>query len=176
MLLFRKNDYNNIGIILKTHGIGGELIIKSDDYVISEILENSKFLIIEIDGLLVPYHIEYYEEYDEDVALVKLEDIDDETLARQFLQKRIYIDKNVSLSENTLKKQGNFLKDYQFFDNNTKIEGKVLRFINIPENPLIELSFNNRTVLCPYNSDIVIEVNHDKRFIVLKTPEGLFNI
>lgn len=176
MLLFRKNDFNNIGLILKTYGIGGELIIRSEDYVISDVLENTKFILVEIDGLLVPYLVEYYEAFDEDVALIKLEDINDETDARFFIQKRIYVDKNISLTENTLKKQGNFLKDYQFFDNNTKIEGKVLRFINIPENPLIELFFNDRTVLCPYNSNIVIEVDHNKKFIVLNTPEGLFNI
>jgi len=176
MLLFSKDDFISVGIIIKTYGIKGELIIKSEDYVISEILENNQFLLIEIEGLFVPYTIEEYDVFDEDVVLVKFEEINDETQAREFLQKRIFIDKNIPLSENNLKKQGNFLKDYYFFDKKTNYSGKVLQFINIPENPLIELLYNNNSFLCPFNPDIVIEIDHNKKQIMLNTPEGLFNI
>jgi len=176
MLLFKKDDFINVGVILKTHGIRGELIIKSDDFIISEILDKVKFFLVEIEGLLVPYPIEFYEIYDENIALIKLEYIDDETIARQYLQKKIFVDKNTPLIESTFKKQREFLKDYQFFDKNTNLQGKIIGFIDIPENPLIELHFNAKSFLCPFNSEIVIEIDHEKKQVILNIPEGLFDI
>ena len=77
--MIRKEDVYNIGKMGKTHGIGGEITMMVDDDVFDRV--DSDYLILEIEGILVPFFIEEYRFKSNDAALIKFEDIDSQERA-----------------------------------------------------------------------------------------------
>jgi 16S rRNA processing protein RimM len=64
-----------IGTISKAHGVAGELIIRFEAYD-AEKYSKTESIFIETDGQLVPFFVEKYLVKDDQLAIVKLEDIE----------------------------------------------------------------------------------------------------
>ena len=72
--MIREDDVYKIGRIGKPHGIGGEVTLRFSDDVFDRV--DAEYLVLMVDGILVPFFIEEYRFRSEEVALVKFEDID----------------------------------------------------------------------------------------------------
>ena len=72
--MIREDDVYKIGRIGKPHGIGGEVTLRFSDDVFDRV--DADYLVLMVDGILVPFFIEEYRFRSEEVALVKFEDID----------------------------------------------------------------------------------------------------
>ena len=72
--MIKQDDVYKIGRIGKPHGIKGELTMMGEDDVFDRV--EGEYLILLIDGILVPFFIEDYRFRSEQSALVKFCDID----------------------------------------------------------------------------------------------------
>jgi len=92
--MIRQEDVYKIGRLGKPHGVKGEITFHFQDDVFDRV--DADYLIIEVDGILVPFFIEEYRFRSDEVALLKLEDIDTQEAARQLTNSDVYFERRLS--------------------------------------------------------------------------------
>ena len=80
--MIKKEEVFKIGILNKPHGVKGEIGFTFTDDVFDRV--DCDYLILLLDGILVPFFIEEYRFRSDNVALVKFEGIDTAERARRF--------------------------------------------------------------------------------------------
>ena len=71
--MIKKEDVYQIGRIGKPHGVKGEVLFHFSDDVFDR--AESEYLILEVDGILVPFFMEEYRFRSDETALVRFCDI-----------------------------------------------------------------------------------------------------
>ena len=80
--MIRKEEVFKIGIINKPHGVKGEVSFTFSDDIFDRV--DCDYLILMLDGILVPFFIEEYRFRSDCAALVKFEGVDTAEKARAF--------------------------------------------------------------------------------------------
>ena len=83
-----------IGRIGKPHGVKGEMNFMFDDDVFDT--TDSDYIIIETEGILVPFFFEEYRFRNDNTAIIKLEGIDTQEQAREFTNCVVYFERSVA--------------------------------------------------------------------------------
>ena len=78
--MIKRDDVYRIGTIGKSHGVKGEVSFRFDDDVFDRV--DADYLVLDIDGILVPFFIEEYRFRGNETAIVKFEDVDSQDGAR----------------------------------------------------------------------------------------------
>ena len=86
--MIRKEDVYKIGRLGKVHGVKGEITFMFDDDVFDRV--DADYLVLEVDGILVPFFIEEYRFRSDTTALMKFEDIDTQERARELTNCDVY--------------------------------------------------------------------------------------
>ena len=71
--MIQEKDVYRIGRVGKPHGIKGEVQIQVDDDVFDR--TSTPYLILRVDGILVPFFMEEYRFKSDEIVLVRFEDI-----------------------------------------------------------------------------------------------------
>ena len=103
--MIRKEEVFKIGVINKPHGVKGEVSFTFTDDIFDRV--DCDYLILLMDGILVPFFMEEYCFRSDNVALVKFEDIDTAEQARKFRNVEVYFHNNVMGDKECLN-SGNF--------------------------------------------------------------------
>lgn len=69
--MIRREEVYRIGKLGKAHGIKGELSMMIDDDVFDRV--DAEYLVLEVDGIMVPFFMEEYRFKTDDTVLVKLD-------------------------------------------------------------------------------------------------------
>ncbi len=51
--------------------------------------------------------------------------------------------------------------------------GEITDYIDIPNNPCIEVDTKNGTAMIPFHEDLIISVDPENQEIIMTIPEGL---
>ena len=51
--------------------------------------------------------------------------------------------------------------------------GEITDFIDIPNNPCIEVETENGAVMIPLHEDLILSVDPENRELIMEVPEGL---
>ncbi|NOY38478.1 MAG: hypothetical protein GXO83_13005 [Chlorobi bacterium] len=157
------------GEILKTHGISGKLFIRFD---LPVDVESLTFLFPVINGLPVPFRVLETEPAGDNTRYVTLEGIDNREKAMPLTGTQVFMDKsNTRPSSDDL----NRLAGYLFRDVTSGKEGKILNWINVPGNPLVEVISENHHYYLPGHTDFIVKTDHIHHHVTLRLPEGLFS-
>ena len=171
----KKDDHYLLGSLLKTKGIKGEIILKlNNDY--SEEIQKLESIFIDVDNKLVPFFIEEINIKTLSTVIVKLEGIDEEHKAIEFIDSDFYIplDQLENLKINKIETID--ITGYKVIDQDGQLIGTVIEFIDIPKNPLLNVKSEKGEVLIPATDELIVEVDDDLQEIILNIPEGLFDI
>lgn len=87
--MIKKEEVFKIGIINKPHGVKGEVSFTFTDDIFDRV-EDCDYLVLLLDGILVPFFIEEYRFRSDNVALVKFEGIDSTEKARTLTNVEVY--------------------------------------------------------------------------------------
>lgn len=166
-----------VGKFQKTHALKGELNMISDidpDYY----LEGNP-MIIEYDGILVPYYVETVRQKGSSSYLVKISGIDSEEAAGEFVNKEIAILKKDAehwLGDEII--DSNELSGFSIFDSETGEEiGVVENIDDTTVNLLFIVKGNNgEEIFIPANEDFITEIDEGNKIIKMILPEGLINL
>ena len=71
--MIKQEEVYRIGRLGKAHGVKGEVSFMFDDDIFDRV--DADYLVLDIDGILVPFFIEEYRFRSDTVALMKFEDI-----------------------------------------------------------------------------------------------------
>ena len=169
-----------IAQVLKSNGTDGELVMGFRNIAPEDInLEEPVFIIF--DGLPVPFFIESFTKRGNTKALVRLTDISSMEDAEEVAGKAVYMDDSqvpeMSLEEDgyaalvgwmVLTAEGEISEESELYE-----VGEITDFMDIPNNPCIEVETENGAVIIPLHEDFILSVDPENQEIIMQIPAGL---
>ena len=169
-------DYLQIGIIKKTFGKKGELVIYPvSNFDFDKINEND-WLFIDIDSELVPFKIEDIDVKSDELIHIKFEDITFDNAAK-FTGLNIFLhltDKNKKLIPN--KEDLYSVEGYKVIDEIKGEIGIVDSIIHNQMQDILQVISANDKILIPVNENIIQQIDKKKKIIYINAPEGLLDL
>jgi 16S rRNA processing protein RimM len=166
-----RDDITLLGTIVKTHGVRGELILRTADPSF-ELNENWESIFLQIDGILVPFFISGLRPFKSGEWVIKFDWYEDRNRAETLLGYSAWCEQDqLEAPEDEL-----FLDDllgYTFRDKTSGRSGHITGFMDIPENPVFEAESGTDTYLIPAREEMILEVDTEKRNIIFELPEGI---
>lgn len=167
-----------IAQVLKSNGTDGELVIGTREISPDEInLKEPVFICF--DGLPVPFFIESLTKRGNNKALVHITGISSFEDSEEIAGRSIFADRNSM--EDMIESEDDFstLIGWTLYDagedEDEKI-GEITDFLDIPDNPCIEVSTEKGAVSIPLHEDLIISIDSDSQEIVMNIPEGLLDL
>ena len=169
--MIKKEDVYKIGRIGKAHGVKGEVTFQFDDDVFDRV--DAEYLILEVDGILVPFFMEEYRFRSDSTALVKFEDIDTQDRARELTNCDVYFPRN--LSDNDEEEiSWSFLVGFSIIDDQSgKNVGTIASIDDNTMNILFELEDGT---LIPASEELITNIDKDNKTITIALPEGILEL
>ncbi len=171
--------------VLKSNGTDGELVLGFREIAPEDInLQEPVFIIF--DGLPVPFYIESFTKRGNTKALVRLTDIRSMEDVEEIAGKAVYIEAE-EMPELTLEEDGYAalvgwtvltpeIPDQAGDDDMALIEvGEITDFLDIPNNPCIEVETENGAVMLPLHEDFILGLDPEYQEIIMQIPEGLLS-
>lgn len=169
--MIKKEDVYKIGRIGKAHGVKGEVTFTFDDDVFDRV--DADFLILEVDGILVPFFMEEYRFRSDNTALVKFEDIDTQDRARELTNCDVYFPRDLADDEEEVLTYS-FLVGFDIVEASTG--KKVGTIVNVDESTLNILFELENGMLIPANEELITDIDKDNKTITLALPEGILDL
>ena len=166
-----------IAQVLKSNGTDGELVMSFRAIAPEDInLQEPVFIIF--DGLPVPFFIESFTKRGNSKALVRLTGIHCQDDVDEIAGKAVYIEGSaapeLSLEEDGFAALvGWMLLTPETSTDNLYEVGEITDFIDIPNNPCIEVETENGAVMIPLHEDLILSVDPEYQEIIMQIPEGL---
>ena len=136
--MIRREEVYKIGRLGKTHGVRGEISFLLDDDVFDR--TDADYLILDIDGILVPFFIEEYRFKTDSNALMKFDGIDTQERARELTGCDVYFPRSLSDEDETNVSWAE-LVGYSLIDSNSgKTIGEIAAIDDTTINILFELT------------------------------------
>jgi 16S rRNA processing protein RimM len=171
----QKSDSFQIGTIIKTHGIHGELIIEVS---YPELIDNYKEpVFLQLEGLLVPFFIKTLVPVSNERFRIAFDWIETEIKAKKLVQAPVLIpNQNLQLSEPYLQESPELLVGFRLIDVNTGTVGEVLAFLDNKMNPLLAVETLHGEQLIPFHPHFIRSINPSSKEILVELPEGLIDL
>lgn len=161
-----------IGRITRTHGTKGELELHFTDDPFDR--GESEYLVLELDGILVPFFFEEWRYKGAESALFTFEDIDNEERAKRYVGAKVYYP-FAALPEPSDDDELSSLRALTGFT--VEGIGRIKEVDDSNMNVLLTLELpDGSEVLVPYHDDFLVDYDLKKRSITLALPEGLLNL
>ena len=173
--------------VLKSNGTDGELVMSFRSIAPEDInLQEPVFIVF--DGLPVPFFIESFTKRGNSKALVRLTGIHCQEDVDEISGKAVYIEESeapeLSLEEDgfaalvgwillTPSTSPNDSEEVSPEDMELIEVGEIADFIDIPNNPCIEVETENGAVMIPLHEDLVLSIDPEYQEIIMQIPEGL---
>ena len=174
-------NLQQVAQVLKSNGTDGELVMGFREIAPEDInLKEPVFIVF--DGLPVPFYIESFTKRGNTKALVRLTDICSMEDVEEIAGKAVYIEEG-ALPEMTLEEDGYAAligwmvltpEDASDMDSDIYEVGEITDFIDIPNNPCIEVETENGAVMIPLHEDLILSVDPENQEIIMQIPAGLF--
>lgn len=168
--MIRREDVYRIGKIGKPHGVKGEVSFQFDDDIFDR--TDADFLILELDGILVPFFMEEYRFRSDSLALMKLEGIDTQERARELTNCEVFFPREQQDDEENLSWAAIIGFTVVNERTNTPV-GTIASVDDSTENVLFELEDGT---LIPASEDLITNIDTKKRTITIDLPEGLLEL
>ena len=174
------DNLQQVAQVLKSNGTDGELVMGFREIAPEDINLNEPVFIV-FDGLPVPFFIESFTKRGNTKALVRLTDICSMEDVEEITGKAVYIEEG-NLPEMTLEEDGYaaligwmVLTPENASDMNSEIYeiGEITDFLDIPNNPCIEVETENGAVMIPLHEDLILSVDPEYQEIIMQIPAGL---
>ena len=193
------DNLQQVAQVLKSNGTDGELVMGFREIAPEDINLNEPVFIV-FDGLPVPFFIESFTKRGNSKALVRLTDICSMEDVEEIAGKAVYIEED-NLPEMSLEEDGYAaligwilltpeIPDQVGDDVETVGEdmeedtslpaltgnlyevGEITDFIDIPNNPCIEVETESGAVMIPLHEDLILSVDPEYQEIIMQIPAG----
>ena len=166
--MIKPEEVFRIGRLGKAHGIKGELTFQFDDDVFDRV--DADYLLLDVDGILVPFFIEEYRFRSDTVAIVKFEDVDTQQRATELTGSDVYFPRALATDDDSLTLAS--LVGYSVVDAGRTV-GRIAAIDDSTVNTLFVLEDGT---LIPAVAELITAIDHDTRHISMTLPEGLLDL
>jgi 16S rRNA processing protein RimM len=169
--MIKKETVYKIGRLGKAHGVKGEISFQLDDDVFDRV--DADYLVLDIDGILVPFFIEEYRFKTDSNALMKFEGIDTQERARELTGCDVYFPRELSEDDEENISWAEII-GYSLLDVQTGQEvGKIASVDDSTINILFELE-NGK--LIPASEELITNIDTKKHQIKMNLPKGILEL
>lgn len=169
--MIKQEEVYKIGRLGKSHGVRGEVSFLFDDDVFDRI--DADYLILDIDGILVPFFIEEYRFRSDTTALMKFEGIDTQERARELTGCDVYFPRNLAASDDD-SISWSAIVGFDIIDAST--EKSIGRIASIDDSTLNILFCLEDGHLIPASEDLITQIDQQTRTITMHLPAGLLDL
>jgi len=168
-----KDDCQNIGIIKKTHGVHGEMVLEFESRY-EDSVANSRRFFLELDGLLVPFFVCNNEIRFKSTktAIVNFDWVGTEVYAKRLVGKKVFLFQSEIILANQENPPSDF-QDYLLIDKKIGNIGKITNADNFAGNMVLTVQYKNNEILIPFNEQLTIKIDKKQKIITMQLPEGL---
>lgn len=164
-------DLYKIGKIGKPHGVKGEVSFHFSDDVFDR--TEAEYLMLCIDGLMVPFFMEEYRFRSDETTLVKFCDIDTQERASELTGCEVFFPRNVADDDDDNLSWAEII-GYSLIDSATsKNVGKIASVDDSTINILFELEDGT---LIPASIELITNVDKKHKEIEIELPDGILDL
>jgi 16S rRNA processing protein RimM len=163
-----------LGIITKTHGIKGGLVLRSEE-ILSEEIEKTELVFVEFDQLPVPFFIEEAELLSPHALLFQFSQIGSPLLPSDFTQHKVFIPEKRKKKKAAVTELSS-LEGYRVVDEHKGELGIVTEITGVERNPLMKIQRGKNEILIPASEPIILGIDPRKRIVYIDAPEGLIDL
>lgn len=174
--MIKQEEVYKIGKTGKPHGVKGEVSLFFTDDVFDRV--DADYLVLCIDGILVPFYMEEWRFKSGETALVKFEGIDTKEQAAELTGCEVFFPKILSDRE-----EGELTWEeiigFAIVDSNrhNALVGKVVDVDDSTENVLFDVETpSGNVILVPASEGIVSDVDPETKTVTVALPEGLADL
>ena len=169
--MIKKEEVYKIGKLGKIHGIKGEISFLFDDDIFDRV--DADYLILDIDGILVPFFIEEYRFKTDSNALMKFDGMDTQEQVRELTGCDVYFPRELA-DEDSTGLSWAALVGYELVQAQTGIAvGKIASIDDTTINILFELEDGK---LIPASEELITDIDTKKQQIIINLPEGILEL
>ncbi|MBN1413772.1 MAG: hypothetical protein JW973_01625 [Bacteroidales bacterium] len=164
-----------IGILTRTHGAQGSLVLKLQTLTAKDFHE-MEWVFVEVDGLPVPFFVRNVRELNVDKVILSLDAVTSDCRAKELVGSRLLIP-STRLAEKAIPKNDYLnIDSFQVRDIKYGNLGIAAEIMDITGNPLLRIISGKKELFVPAHPDIVLEISVKEKFILIKAPEGLIEL
>ena len=169
--MIRNEDVYKIGRLGKAHGVKGEVSFMFNDDVFDR--TDADYLILEIDGILVPFFMEEYRFRTDTVALMKFEGIDTQDRARALTNCDVFFPRHLADEEDAPLTWA-FLVGFNLVDTHTNKH--VGRIASVDDSTMNILFCMEDGTLIPASEELITDIDKDNKQITIAIPDGILDL
>lgn len=171
--MIKKEEVFKIGIINKPHGVKGEVSFTFTDDIFDRV-EDCDYLVLLLDGILVPFFIEEYRFRSGNVALVKFEGIDSTEKARTLTNVEVYYPVKFMDDQEEIS-SWNYFIGFRVEDIHHGCLGTVVDVDDATMNVLFVIENGDEEVLLPAHEEFILDIDRKKKILKVDIPDGLLD-
>lgn len=169
--MIKQEEVYRIGRLGKAHGIKGEVSLQFDDDVFDRV--DAEYLVLDVEGILVPFFMEEYRFRSDTVALVKFCDVDTQQRASELTGCDVYFPRALA-DEDEEHVSYAMLVGFNIVDVRTGNKvGTIAAIDDATVNLLFELEDGR---LIPASDDLISDIDMNQGEIRMNIPEGLLEL
>ena len=169
--MIRPEDVYKIGRLGKAHGVKGEVSFQFDDDIFDRV--DADYLVLDIDGILVPFFMEEYRFRSDSVCLVKFCNVDTQQRAQELTGCDVFFPRALA-EEGDEMPSLSMLVGFKIVNNaNGKTVGRIAAIDDSTANILFEMEDG---MLIPANDDLIEVIDAEQQQIKMNIPQGLLDI
>ena len=169
--MIREEEVYQIGRLGKTHGVRGEISFLFDDDVFDR--TDADYLILRVDGILVPFFIEEYRFKSDANAIVKFDGIDTQERARELTGCDVFFPRSLAEGDDG-DISWNILVGFNIFEADS---GKAIgRISSIDDSTMNVLFCLEDGRLIPASDELITAIDQLSHTITMHIPEGLLEL
>ncbi len=169
--MIKEKEVYQIGHITRTHGVKGEVALCFTDDVWDR--ADADYLVLCIDGILVPFFMEEYRFRSDTVALVKFVDYDTAEQAAELCGCKVYFPHSLTPEATP---DDDYTWRYFTGFRLTEVTHGLLGTIDRVDDSTQNVLFQVGDLLIPAAEDFVTDIDHRGRTITMNLPEGLLDL
>ena len=169
--MIKKEDVYKIGRLGKAHGVKGEVSFQFTDDIFDSV--DADYLVLDVDGILVPFFMEEYRFRNDSVCLVKFCDVDTQQRAQELTGCDVYFPRALAEEAEETPSLSSLVgfKIVSVPDGSTI--GTIAAIDDSTQNILFELEDGT---LIPASDELIENIDVNKKEIIMNIPEGLLDI
>lgn len=168
-------EYFNIGKIVATHGLLGEVVLVHNTAQ-GDALGGLKTLFVEErTNSFIPYFIEDIRTKNDRELYVKFEDISSKESAGKLLRKQVYLEEKYFrqiVKNNSIL----YYLGFEVIDAQAGDLGPVAEVLEMPSQLLMKVYQGEKELLIPINEQTLQNIDEEKKVIRVNLPDGLLDI
>ena len=169
--MIRQEDVYKIGRLGKAHGVKGEVSFQFDDDIFDRV--DADYLVLDIDGILVPFFMEEYRFRSDSVCLVKFCNVDTQQRAQELTGCDVFFPRALAEEGDEIPSLS-MLVGFKIVNNaNGKTVGRIAAIDDSTANILFEMEDG---MLIPANDDLIEVIDAEQQQIKMNIPQGLLDI